>query len=125
MSRKYLAAVAVGIGAAGLLGYGIGMTLETEKYRKRAELAEMTILMDRKGTDELLARAKMMLRETVDERGKAEVQRDAALRMVDRLRAQKPTLDAVRRAWRIEGRLECAVVPHGADRVAPETFLAR
>ena len=101
------------------------MTLETEKYRKRAELAEMTILMDRKGTDELLARAKMMLRETVDERGKAEVQRDAALRMVDRLRAQKPTLDAVRRAWRNEGRLECAVVPHGADRVAPETFLAR
>ena len=37
----------------------------------------------------------------------------------------KPTLEAVRLAWGITGRLECAVVPLGASRVAPETFLVR
>lgn len=94
----------------------------------RAEVAEAKVKDAKRllvRADKLLAEGQQILRRVTVERGKAEVQRDADLRIVDRLRVAKPTLEAVRRAWGITGRLDCAVVPPGSSRVASETFLAR
>ena len=95
--------------AVALLVFALAYTLiswwqahsRAERYSESLQMVAAT-LKDAKRllvqADALLAEGQRILRVVTDERGKAEIQRDAALRMVDRLRAQKPTLEAVRRA---------------------------
>lgn len=121
MRRPYFVLVFIFVSA--LVGGVVGLLVKSQlDYKQRAEVAEAKVA---KAAAFLDGSVKPVMEESLKALEEArDTIRDNG-REIARLRAAKPTLDAVRRAWGMEGRLECAVVPLGSARAVSETFLAR